>query len=151
MENKSIEAAVGIFVILGMICVGYLTIKLGKMQVIGDNTYPLYARFESVSGLKPGAFVEMAGVQVGQVDSITLDNKEKVALVKLKIKKNVTLEDDVIASISTSGLIGDKYVKLTPGGADEQLKPGGTITETESAVDLESLISKYVFGGVDKK
>ena len=151
MEKKSIEAAVGIFVILGMICVGYLTIKLGKMQVIGDNTYPLYARFESVSGLKPGAFVEMAGVPVGQVDSITLDNKEKVAVVKLKIKKNVTLADDVIASISTSGLIGDKYVKLTPGGADENLKPGGTITETESAVDLESLISKYVFGSVNKK
>jgi len=72
-------------------------------------------------------------------------------MVKLKIKKGVTLKDDVIASISTSGLIGDKYVKLTPGGADEDLKPGGTITETESAVDIESLISKYVFGGVDKK
>ena len=151
MEKKSVEAAVGIFVILGMICVGYLTIKLGKMQVIGDNTYPLYAHFDSVSGLKPGAFVEMAGVPVGQVDSITLDDKEKVAVVKLKIKNNVTLADDVIASVSTSGLIGDKYIKLTPGGADENLKPGGTITETESAVDLESLISKYVFGSVNKK
>ncbi len=151
MEKRSIEAAVGIFVILGMICVGYLTIKLGKMQVLGDNTYPLYARFESVSGLKPGAYVEMAGVPVGQVDSINLDNKDQVAMVKLKIKKGVVLKDDVIASISTSGLIGDKYVKLTPGGADEDLKPGGTIIETESAVDIESLISKYVFGGVDKK
>lgn len=151
MENKSIQAAVGIFVILGMICVGYLTINLGKMQVIGDNAYPLYARFEAVSALKQGAFVEMAGVQVGQVDSITLDDKEKVAVAKLRIKKNVTRRDDVIASISTSGLIGDKYVKLTPAGADEDLKPGGTITETESAVDLESLISKYVFGSVEKK
>lgn len=151
MEKRSIEAAVGIFVILGMICVGYLTIKLGKMQVLGDNTYPLYARFESVSGLKPGAYVEMAGVPVGQVDSINLDNKDQVAMVKLKIKKGVVLKDDVIASVSTSGLIGDKYVKLTPGGADEDLKPGGTIIETESAVDIESLISKYVFGGVDKK
>lgn len=151
MENKSIEAAVGIFVILGMICVGYLTIKLGKMQVLGDNTYPIYARFESVGGLNPGAFVEMAGVRVGQVNSISLDNKDKVAVVKFKIKKNVTLSEDVIASISTSGLIGDKYVKLTPGGSDEILKPGGTITETESAVDLESLISKYVFGSVEKK
>ena len=150
MEKRSIEAAVGIFVILGMICVGYLTIKLGKMQVLGDNTYSLTARFESVSGLKSGAYVEMAGVPVGQVGSINLDHKEQVAMVKLKIDKDVILTEDVIASVSTSGLIGDKYVKLTPGGGDETLKPGGTITETESAVDIEALISKYVFGSADK-
>jgi phospholipid/cholesterol/gamma-HCH transport system substrate-binding protein len=130
--------------------VGYLTIKLGKMQVFGDNTYSLNARFETVSGLKPGAYVEMAGVPVGQVASINLDIKEQVAMVKLKINKDVTLTDDVIASISTAGLIGDKYVKLTPGGGDENLKPGDTITETESAVDIEALISKYVFGSADK-
>ncbi len=150
MEKRSIEAAVGIFVILGMICVGYLTIKLGKMQILGDNTYSISARFESVSGLKTGAYVEMAGVPIGQVASIRLDHKEQVAMVKLKINKDVTLTDDVIASVSTSGLIGDKYVKLTPGGGDENLKPGGIITETESAVDIEALISKYVFGSVDK-
>ena len=150
MEKRSIEAAVGIFVILGMICVGYLTVKLGKMQILGDNTYSLSARFESVSGLKTGAYVEMAGVPVGQVASISLDHKEQMAMVKLKIDKDVTLTEDVIASVSTSGLIGDKYVKLTPGGGDENLKPGGIITETESAVDIEALISKYVFGSADK-
>ena len=150
MEKRSIEAAVGIFVILGIICVGYLTVKLGKMQIFGDNTYSLSARFESVSGLKTGAYVEMAGVPVGQVDSISLDHKEQMAMVKLKIDKDVILTDDVIASVSTSGLIGDKYVKLTPGGGDENLKPGGIITETESAVDIEALISKYVFGSADK-
>ena len=150
MEKRSIEAAVGIFVILGMICVGYLTVKLGKMQIFGDNTYSLSARFESVSGLKTGAYVEMAGVPVGQVASISLDHKEQMAMVKLKIDKDVTLTEDVIASVSTSGLIGDKYVKLTPGGGDENLKPGGIITETESAVDIEALISKYVFGSADK-
>ncbi|MBW1775489.1 MAG: outer membrane lipid asymmetry maintenance protein MlaD [Deltaproteobacteria bacterium] len=150
MEKRSIEAAVGIFVILGMICVGYLTIKLGKMQILGDNTYSVNARFDSVAGLKAGAYVEMAGVPVGLVDSITFDNKDQVAMVKLKIDKGVTLTDDVIASVSTSGLIGDKYIKLTPGGGDENLKPGGVITDTESAVDIESLISKYVFGSADK-
>jgi len=150
MEKRSIEAAVGIFVILGMICVGYLTIKLGKMQILGDNTYSVNARFDSVAGLKAGAYVEMAGVPVGLVDSITFDNKDQVAMVKLKIDKGVTLTDDVIASVSTSGLIGDKYIKLTPGGGDENLKPGGTITDTESSVDIESLISKYVFGSADK-
>jgi phospholipid/cholesterol/gamma-HCH transport system substrate-binding protein len=151
MEKRSIETAVGLFVIIGLVCVGYLTIKLGKMELIGDNTYPLIARFGSVSGLKPGAQVELAGVQIGQVASIELDRSEQMALVTLKIQKDVTLSDDVIASISTAGLIGDKYIKLSPGGSDRTLKPGETITETESAVDIEQLISKYVFGSAENK
>jgi phospholipid/cholesterol/gamma-HCH transport system substrate-binding protein len=148
MRKGSVEAAVGIFVLIGIACVGYLTIKLGKMELMGDNHYPVYARFQSVSGLKPGAFVEMAGVQIGKVDSISLDQETKVALVRLNINKDVALSDDVIASVTTAGLIGDKYIKLSPGGSEEVLKPGGQITETESAVNLEELISKYVFGGV---
>jgi phospholipid/cholesterol/gamma-HCH transport system substrate-binding protein len=148
MKKGSVEAAVGIFVLIGIACVGYLTIKLGKMELMGDNHYPVYARFQSVSGLKPGAFVEMAGVQIGKVDSISLDQKTKVALVRLNINKDVALSDDVIASVTTAGLIGDKYIKLSPGGSEEVIKPGGQITETESAVNLEELISKYVFGGV---
>ncbi len=148
MEKRSIEAAVGIFVIIGIVCVGYLTIRLGKMGWIGDDVYPVYGRFQSVSGLKPGADVEMAGVRIGQVDSIVLDKENQVALIRMKINKEVTLTDDVIASVSTAGLIGDKYIKLSPGASDLILKPGDMITETESAVDLEALISKYVFGGV---
>ena len=151
MEKRSIESAVGLFVIIGLVCVGYLTIKLGKMEILGDNTYPLVARFGSVSGLKPGAHVEMAGVQIGQVESIELDRSAQVALVKLKIRKDVTLNDDVIASISTAGLIGDKYIKLSPGGSERILRPGEAITETESAVDIEELISKYVFGSAENK
>lgn len=148
MKKASVETAVGIFVIIGIVCVGYLTIKLGKMEWIGDNYYPLYAQFQSVSGLTTGAYVEMAGVQIGQVDSITLDQDRQVARVKMKIQKGVVLTDDVIASVKTAGLIGDKYIKISPGGSDEALKPGDMITETESALDLEELISKYVFGGV---
>lgn len=148
MKKTSVETAVGIFVIIGIICVGYLTIKLGRMDWIGNNHYPIYARFQSVSGLTAGACVEMAGVQIGQVDSISLDQERLVARVKMKIQKDVVLTNDVIASVKTSGLIGDKYVKMTPGGSDEILKPGDMITETESAMDLEELISKYVFGGV---
>lgn len=150
MEKRRIEAGVGIFVIIGILCVGYLTIKLGKMQWFGNDTYFISARFESVSGLKTGAYVEMAGVQIGLVDTISLEQKSKVALVKMKIKREITLSDDVIASIATSGLIGDKYIKLSPGGSEQILKPGDMITETESAVNLEELIGKYVFGGVDK-
>lgn len=148
MKKASVETAVGIFVVIGILCVGYLTIKLGKMELMGDNYYPIYARFESVSGLSKGAYVEMAGVQIGQVESIALDQEMLVAKVKMKIQKDVVLTDDVIASVKTSGLIGDKYIKISPGGSDEVLKPGDIITETESALDLEELISKYVFGGV---
>ena len=148
MKKASVETAVGIFVIIGILCVGYLTIKLGKMGWIGDHYYPLYAQFQSVSGLTTGAYDEMAGVQIGQVDSINLDQERQVARVKMKIQKGVVLTDDVIASVKTAGLIGDKYIKISPGGSDEALKPGDMITETESALDLEELISKYVFGGV---
>ena len=148
MNKSSVELGVGIFVLIGLICVGYLTIQLGKMKLLGDDHYFLNARFLSVSGLKAGAQVEIAGVEVGQVDSISLDAKDNVAMVRLKIKKDIVLTDDVIASVKTSGLIGDKYIKLSPGGSDEILGPEDTITETESALDIEELISKYAFGDV---
>ena len=147
MKKKSIETSVGIFFLLGLICVGYLTIKLGKMELLSDNNYPVYAKFNSVSGLKKGSQVEMAGVKIGTIDSISLDKDDK-ALVKIKIANGIVLTDDVIASIKTSGLIGDKYIRISPGGSDIVLKSGDTITETESAVDIEELISKYVFGSV---
>ena len=148
MKKASVDLGVGIFVLIGIICVGYLTIRLGKMELLGDDHYFLNARFQSISGLKTGATVEIAGVQVGLVDSISLDLKEQVAVVRMKILKNVVLTDDVIASVKTAGLIGDKFIKLSPGGSEEILKPGDTITETESVLDIEELISKYAFGGV---
>ena len=149
MKKNSLETSVGIFVLIGMLCIGYLAIKLGKMELIGNNNYELTARFESVSGLKAGAQVEMAGVPIGQVDSIKLDKDRQVALVKLKIQNGIILTDDVIASVKTSGLIGDKFIKMTPGGSDEILKKGDLITETESSLDIEDLISKYAFGSVE--
>jgi len=148
VKKTLIETAVGVFVLIGLMCVGYLTIKLGKMELIGDNYYYLQARFQNATGVKKGAQVEIAGVQVGQVDDIALDPKRQVALLRLKIQKGVQLSDDVIASVKTAGLIGDRYIKLSPGGSDSLLKNGDTITETESALDIEELVSKYVFGGV---
>ncbi len=148
MKRSSIELLVGFFVLIGILCIGYLTIHLGQMEWFGGKYYRLHAQFQSVSGLKPGTHVEIAGVQVGMVDAITLDLENQVARVTLKIQKNVELTDDVIASVKTSGLIGDKYIKLSPGGSDIVLKSGDYITETESAIDLEELISKYVFGKV---
>jgi phospholipid/cholesterol/gamma-HCH transport system substrate-binding protein len=149
MSKTSLELGVGIFVLIGILCVGYLTVRLGKMELLGDEHYYLNARFISVAGLKKGAQVVIAGVQVGQVTRISLDPEEQVAIVRMKIIKDVVLTDDVIASVKTSGLIGDKYIKLSPGGSDEVLKDGELITETESALDIEELVSKYAFGDVE--
>ena len=146
--NASREVAVGIFVLIGLLCTAYLTIKLGRMELFNTQGYELTARFNSVSGLRTGASVELAGVQVGRVSAITLDHKRSQAVVTMQMDKNLKLSEDSIASIKTSGLIGDKYVSLSPGGAEKELSNGGEIEETESAVDLESLIGKYAFGGV---
>ena len=149
MSKTSLELGVGIFVLIGILCVGYLTVRLGKMELLGDEHYNLNARFISVAGLKKGGQVVIAGVQVGQVTQISLDPEEQVAIVRMKIIKDVVLTDDVIASVKTSGLIGDKYIKLSPGGSDEILKDGEMITETESSLDIEELVSKYAFGDVE--
>ncbi len=148
MKKYARETSVGIFVFVCLLCVGYLTVKLGKLELFGSATYEVSARFSSVAGLRAGANVEIAGVPVGTVDSVALDTEFGVAEVVLRIKNDVPLSLDTIASVKTSGLIGDKYIKLTPGGAPETIEDGGEITETESAVDLEGLISKYVFGDV---
>ena len=148
MKKYTMETTVGVFVLAGLLCVAYLTVKLGKLEVIGGDTYPVTARFKDVTGLKNGAYVEMAGVRIGRVAGISLDPKNNMALVALDIQKGVRLTDDTIASIKTSGLIGDKFVKISPGGSDDILKPGGLIVETEPSVDLGDLIGKYVFGGV---
>lgn len=141
------ETVVGFFVMVGLVCVAYLTIKLGRMELFNTEGYILQASFSSVSGLRSGAEVDIAGVRVGRVKNIRL-NENYQAVVELQMDSNVKLTDDVIASVKTSGLIGDKYISLEPGGSGDPLKNGDEITDTESAVDIESLISKYVFGKV---
>lgn len=144
------ETTVGIFVLIGLLCVGYMTVKLGEVSLFGDNSYSLYARFISVSGLRVGSSVEMLGLEVGRVERLTIDQEKQMALVEMKIKKGVKVYDDAIASIKTSGLIGDKYIQIDPGGSDALLKSGGIIKETASPLDIEELISKYAFGDVSK-
>ena len=146
--GKGKEALVGLFVLAGILCVGYLTIKLGRMEIGRGDGYELQARFASVTGLRTGAEVEISGVRVGRVTGIHLDQDQSAAIVTMKLDSSVRLTDDVMASVKTSGLIGDKYIDLAPGGSGEPLNPGDTITDTESAVDIEALISKYVFGKV---
>lgn len=148
--SKYRDTMVGIFVLIGLLCVAYLAVRLGRMEVFSEKGFTVSARFDSASGLRPGADVELAGVPIGRVASIKLDEDpmHSQAIVELKLDKNLHLSDDTIASIKTSGLIGDKYVSLSRGGSDVEIPAGGSITETESPMDLESLIAKYAFGGV---
>ncbi|MBN1516406.1 outer membrane lipid asymmetry maintenance protein MlaD [Candidatus Sumerlaeota bacterium] len=149
MNKRSLETSVGVFVLIGLICIGYLTIKLGKMEMLGSDYYLLQARFAHVSGLKKGAVVDIAGVQVGTVESIRLDTRDLTALVTMKIENDIPVDIDAIASIKTAGLIGDRYLRIDPGGSDEMLKNGDMIIETQPAMDLEDLVSKYIFGSAE--
>lgn len=143
MNKLSIETAVGFFLIIGLLSLAYISIKLGDVELFGTKQYPVKAKFTNVSGLKEGSDVQIAGVKVGKVSKISLD--EYNAMVELLMNPDVKLQDDSIASIRTQGIIGDKYVKISPGGAEEYINPNGVISETESTVDIEELISKYIF------
>jgi phospholipid/cholesterol/gamma-HCH transport system substrate-binding protein len=127
-----------------------MTVKLGNVSLLGDDTYSLYAEFNSVSGLREGNPVEIFGMEVGQVGSFRMDQENQQIVLQLKIKNGITIYDDAIAAIKTSGLIGDKYVSIDPGGSDLPLEPGETIMDTESPIDLGDLIGKYAFGDVKK-
>lgn len=144
MKRIDVETAVGLFVLAGILCMAYLSIKLGKLEIVGGDHVPVTAVFSSAGGLKPGASVEIAGVEVGKVGAITLNDYQ--AHVLLEIRRGVKLQDDSIASIRTRGLIGDKYISISPGASDQIIKPGGKIRQTEAAVDLESLIGEFIHG-----
>jgi phospholipid/cholesterol/gamma-HCH transport system substrate-binding protein len=151
MKKYSMETTVGIFVVIGLICVGYITVKLGKVSILGEDTYKLNARFATAAGLRVGSAVEIYGIQVGKIDKLSIDSQRQRALVRFKMDRGIKIYDDASATIKTSGLIGDKYLKVDPGGAGELLKPGGTITETSVPPDIEDLIGKYAFGDVKKE
>ncbi len=151
MKKYALETVVGIFVLIGIAAIAYMTVKLGHLSVFGPATYPLYAPFTTVSGLRVGSPVEMLGLSVGTVDRITLDQDKGRVVVEMQIRQGVKVYGDAIASIRTEGLIGDKYLSIDPGGADALLPPGGSITETQPAVDIIDLIGRYAFGGVEKK
>jgi phospholipid/cholesterol/gamma-HCH transport system substrate-binding protein len=146
MEKIKLEFIVGVFVLVGIVCLGYLSIKLGKLELIGGNVYEVIAQFNTASGLKAGSSVEIAGVEVGRVRAITL-NEDRAAVI-LAVDNKVKLYTDTIASIKTRGIIGEKFLALSPGGGGDPLKPGDTIRDTESGLDLEELVSQYVHGNV---
>ena len=147
MKKFDLELTVGFFLLLGILSLAYISINLGKIEIVGRDAYVVYAEFEKAGGIKPKAIVEIAGVEVGTVKSvrITPDYRAKLTI---EIDKNIQLQEDAIASIKTKGLIGEQYVQISPGGSDKMIQNGGKIRETESAIDIEELISKYVFGKV---
>jgi len=143
MYGRKTEISVGIFMVVGIACLVYLSINLGNVDLFGSDSFMINAKFGSIEGLEVAASVEIAGVPVGKVKRITLE--ENQALVQMEIKKGTKITDDTIASIRTKGIIGDKFVKLSPGGSDDLLKDKGTLMDTESAISLEELVSKYIF------
>jgi phospholipid/cholesterol/gamma-HCH transport system substrate-binding protein len=146
MQKARLEMGVGLFVLAGVACLIYLAVHLGKMEVFGSG-YRLLADFDNIAGLKTGAAVEMAGVEVGRVEQIEVTPARQARLV-LKLRHDIKLGHDTIASIRTKGIIGDKFVKLSPGSSDTVIPPGGKIRDTEPAVEWEELLSKFIHGKV---
>jgi phospholipid/cholesterol/gamma-HCH transport system substrate-binding protein len=137
------DLIVGLFVALGLATIAYLSIQVGGVSYAGRGGLELHATFDQIGGLKPRAPVSIAGVTVGQVRDITLDERLR-ARVTLDVEKNLQLPVDSSAAIHTQGLLGDQYVAVEPGGEDQVLKSGDEIEFTESALSVERLIGKFV-------
>ena len=146
MTKFDIQMSVGLFLIAGIVCLGYLSVKLGGMEVLGNKGYEVYALFSNSGGLKVGSSISIAGVDVGRVRSIDLEDYQ--ARIVLNLSEDVKIQEDAIASIKTKGLIGEKYIAITPGASEKWVDPGGRIRETQPAVDFEELISNFVFGKI---
>jgi phospholipid/cholesterol/gamma-HCH transport system substrate-binding protein len=146
MKRSALDLGVGLFVLIGLIALGWMSVKLGRVDLLGNRGYQVSADFPTVGGLKNGSTVEIAGVEVGRVDRIVLQDYQ--AHVVMMIQPGVKLQDDSIASIKTKGLIGERYVRISPGGSDKLIPPNGRIREVEPPVDIEELLSKYIFGKV---
>ncbi|ROR03099.1 outer membrane lipid asymmetry maintenance protein MlaD [Desulfosoma caldarium] len=147
-QSWTVETGVGLFLLIGLVCVAYLSFNLGDVRLWGGGDYMVHARFSNVSGLKKKASVTMAGVEIGRVEDIRLEDGD--AVVTLRIY-GVPLEEDVIASIKTMGIIGDKYIAVSAGASDERIPPNGWIRETQPPLDVEELIGRFVFGSMEKK
>ena len=145
MKNINTEMIVGLFMIAGFLAFGYLSLQMGEFSIFDlERNYRLTAEFDNVSGLKVGATIEIAGVNVGKVSDIRL-GEHGLARVTLLINQEVKISDDAIASIRTQGLIGDKYIKIIQGADEEMLADGDAIFDTQSSIDFEELVSKYIF------
>lgn len=151
MRRTTIDIWVGIFVVAGVLALLFLSMRVGNLGGSKlQNPYELQARFDNIGGLKARAAVKSAGVVVGRIDSITLDSQNYQALVTIKMDNRYHFPKDTFATINTSGLLGEQYIGLEPGGDPENIPPGGVIKKTQSAVVLEKLISQFMFSAAEK-
>jgi len=141
-KSLTTEFYVGLFALAGVLAFGYLAINIGGVSVLNSNSYTVSAEFDNISGLTVGAPVEIAGVGIGQVSSIKLE--DTTAVIELEIDNGYQLRDDDIASIRTKGIIGDKYLRITPGSSEEFIENQGKLFDTESVVDMEDIIGKLI-------
>ncbi|MCL2102786.1 MAG: outer membrane lipid asymmetry maintenance protein MlaD [Syntrophorhabdaceae bacterium] len=144
MKDIKMETAVGVFMLIGIACLAWLSIKLGNVDISGGTRMSVEAEFTSVQGLKAGSGVEIAGVEIGTIKSIEI--RDYKAVVKMEVRRDIPLQEDAIASIRTRGLIGDKYINISPGGSDRLIEPGGKIRDTEPPLDFEKLIGQFIHG-----
>jgi len=148
MKSSRVEIVVGIFLVLGFLAFGWIAMQLGEVTWLsGSRTYTVFADFDNISGVKSGAEVQIAGVTVGTVTGLALSEYDQ-ARAELQLNREIKLPKDSIASVKSQGIIGDKLIQITLGGDEEEYKEGDVILDTESSVDLESLISKFAFGDV---
>jgi phospholipid/cholesterol/gamma-HCH transport system substrate-binding protein len=146
MNPSRLELLVGLFVLAGLAAMTWLTLKVGAGSFLPGPSYVVEARFSNTGGLNVGSSVRVAGVTVGTVESLRIDPVNYGAIATLRLSQELKLPTDTMASIKTTGLIGDKHIALSPGADETHLRSGAQITMTESSVDLESLISRVVFG-----
>ena len=151
MNSRRIEFSVGVFVFVGLAALAFLAIKIGGGRFARGDVNELTARFTNASGLKAGSTIRIAGVPVGAVTRIELKKDEMVALVSFTVDATVQLDDDTTAAVRSAGLIGEKFISVVPGASGMPLKPGDVIVDTQSAVDLEDIISRFAFGDATKK
>ena len=144
-EKQHTEILVGIFILVGIIAITFLALRMGDFGLLNNTQYIIKAEFTSASGLKKGAHVEMAGVSVGKVKNIIFNPETYLAEVYIAIENNIKIPEDSTASIRTAGIIGDKFLKISPGGSEIIIEKNMSIVETEPSINLEELISKYIF------
>lgn len=149
-NNSSMHLSIGLFIIVGLACTAYLAMTLANTTFFSGDSYTITAKFTAVNGLRTGSSVEISGVTVGKVSNIILDQTLYQAVITMNIQNSIGVPVDSTAAIKTSGLIGDKYISIIPGADDVLLKDKEVLMDTQAALDIEEMISKYVFGSVEK-
>jgi phospholipid/cholesterol/gamma-HCH transport system substrate-binding protein len=148
MKTFDLELLVGLLLFCVVGILAYFSLHLGQVDLVGNGGYTVQAAFTTAGGLQTGAVVELAGVQIGRVEKVDLEHYR--AQVKLQIHGGIPLYEDAKAAIKTKGLIGERYIEITPGRGPKSLEPGGYIRDTESPVDIQELIAKFIFGNVEQ-